>query len=182
MKDLLNTIAKRYSCRAFDGQPVKKEQLDAIALAAVQSPSGMNVQPWLIRVITDKNLIDEMDSEGMLALSRQEDPSAYQRFMDRGGKLYYDAPCMFLILKRPGADLDCGIVSENIALAATALGLGNVICGMAAIPFNGARGEEFKALAGFEEGYEFGMTVLVGHAVGEGTPHQPDWDKVRFVG
>ena len=102
--------------------------------------------------------------------------------MSRGGKLYYNAPCMFLILKQSVVqDADIGIVSENIALAATALGLGNVICGMAAIPFNGAKGELFKKKAGIDEGWGFGMAVLVGYAEKSGAPHEPDMSKIRFI-
>ena len=184
MNETLNTIANRYSCRSYDGRLPEENQLEAIAKAAVQSPSAMNRQPWRIIVLTDKNLLDQMDAEGMKILSEAEDKSAYERFMQRGGKLFYNAPCMFIIFKKPGTDLDIGIVSENISLAASSLGLGNVICGMAAIPFNGENGELFKQKAGFpdiSEGWDFGMAVLVGYAVTPGTPHEPDMAKIRFI-
>jgi len=181
MNETLKTIAQRYSCRAYDGKLPEKSKLEAIAAAAVQSPSAMNRQPWEIIVITDKSFIDKMDEEGMKTLSESEDKSAYERFMSRGGKLYYNAPCMFVILKKPGSDLDIGIVSENIALAASSLGLGNVICGMAGIVFNGANGEEYRKKAHFPEGWEFGMSVLAGYAKNEGKPHEPDMSKIRFV-
>jgi nitroreductase len=101
--------------------------------------------------------------------------------MERGGSLYYNAPCMFLILKQPGTDLDCGIVSENIALAAHALGLGNVICGMANVPLSGENGAKFKQRLSFPEGYEFGMAVLVGYAVAPGKPHAADMGKINYI-
>jgi nitroreductase len=182
MNETLNTIATRYSCRAYDGRLPEKNILEAIAAAAVQSPSGMNRQPWRIAVITNKEFIDEMDAEGMRILAGSEDKSTYERFKERGGTLFYNAPCMFLILKESGAgDMDIGIVSENIALASSALGLGNVICGMAAIPFGGEKGELFKRKAGMSEGWSFGMAVLVGYAEGQGVPHAPDTAKIRFI-
>jgi len=181
MNETLKTISQRYSCRVYNGNLPEKSTLEAIALAAVQSPSAMNNQPWRIVVVTDKKFIEEMDAEGMRMLGESADKSAYERFMNRGGKLYYNAPCMFLILKKSGTDLDAGIVSENIALAAESLGLGNVICGMAAIPFYGANGEAYRQKAGFSEGWEFGMTVLVGYAEKPGKPHEPDMSKIRFV-
>ena len=46
MNETIKTIAQRYSCRAYDGKLPEKSKLEAIALAAVQSPSGMNRQPW----------------------------------------------------------------------------------------------------------------------------------------
>jgi len=181
MNETLRTISERYSCRAYDGRLPEKEKLEALAMAAVQSPSGLNLQPWQVIVITNKTFIKEMDDEGMRILSEAEDKTAYQRFMSRGGALYYNAPCMFLILKQPGTDIDTGIVSENIALAATSLGLGNVICGMAAIPFNGPKGSIFKQKLGFPDGWEFGMAVLVGYAKSAGTPHEPNTSKIRYV-
>ena len=181
MNQTLNVIANRYSCRTFDGILPDREKLEAIALAAVQSPSGMNRQPWKIVVITDKAFIEEMDKEGMRILSEQEDKSTYERMMARGGTLFYDAPCMFFIHKQPGMDLDCGIVSENIALAASALDLGNCICGMARIPLSGEKGGLFKQKLGIADGWEFGMSVLVGHAKEKGKPHEPDMTKICFM-
>jgi nitroreductase len=181
MNETLRTIAARYSCRAYLGRLPEKEKLDAIALAAVQSPSGMNRQPWQVVVISNKAFIDEMDAEGMRILGEAQDKSGYERIMGRGGKLFYNTPCMFLILKQKGTEMDTGIVSENIALAAASLGLGSVICGMAGIPFSGPKGEAFKQRAGFSEGFEYGIAVLVGYAKTEGAPHKPDTTKIRFV-
>jgi nitroreductase len=181
MNETLKVIAQRYSCRAYDGSLPEREKLEAIAMAAVQSPSAINRQLWQIIVITNKSFIEEIDTEGMRMLAEAEDKSAYERYMGRGGKLFYNAPCMFLILQKPGTDIDTGIVSENIALAATSLGLGSVICGMASIPFRGPKGDSFKLRAGWLDGWEFGMSVLVGNAVGSGTPHKPDASKIRFV-
>ena len=181
MNETLKVIAERYSCRNYDGVLPEREKLEAIALAAVQSPSAMNNQPWEIVVVTDKALIEKMDAAGIKFFAEAEDKSTYERLMERGGKLFYNAPSMFIILKKPGSDLDCGIVSENIALAAASLELGSVICGLAGIPFSGSDGEEYKQKVGFTDGYEFGMAVLVGNAIGTGTPHEPDMSKIRFV-
>ena len=181
MNETLRTIAERYSCRSYETRVLEKEKLEAIALAAVQSPSGMNGQPWQIVVITDKSLIDDMDAESMRIIADSDDKTAYNRFMERGGKIFYNAPCMFLILKKPGSDLDCGIVSENIALAAASLGLGSVICGMAGVPLSGAKGDVYKSKIGFPDGYEYGIAVLVGYAKETRAPHEPDMSKIRYV-
>jgi len=182
MNQTLQTIQSRYSCRSFTGEALKKEDVEAIALAALQSPSGMNTQPWQILVIQDKELLEDMDVTTMEMLANQEDKTVYDRIMSRGGKLYYNAPCMFLIAKKPGTDLDCGIVAENIALAATSLGLGNVICGLARLSFATAKGEAYKAKIIPEE-YEFGVAVLVGYPTNaEGTPHAVDLSKVTYIG
>jgi len=186
MNDTLRTIAARYSCRAFDGKLPEREKLEAIAMAAIQSPSAMNLQPWKIIVITDKPFIDEMDEDGVRTLTGRDDKSAYDRVQERGGKMFYNAPCMFLIVKPTGTgffnvDMDCGIVCENISLAAASLGLGSVICGMAGIPFLGTNGDLFTKKAGIPDDWGFGIAVLVGYAAEPGAPHEPDKSKISFV-
>lgn len=181
MNEVLKAIKERYSCRDFTDATPSDEMLNAIADATLQSPSGMNQQPWKILIIKNKELLNDMDKEGMYILSKMEDKSAYDRMMTRGGSLFYNSPCMYLILKKPGTDLDCGIVAQTIALAATSLGLGNVICGMARLSFTGSRQAEFNMRLNIPEGYEFGMSVLIGTAKTKGTPHEPDKSKVTII-
>ena len=181
MNETLKTIKNRYSCRNFTGASIEKEKVEAIALAGVQSPSGLNQQPWKVVVLQNKNLIDEMDATLMKKLSEQEDRSAYDRMMGRGGKVFYNAPCMYVIAKLPGKDMDCGIVSENMALAASSLDLGNVICGMAGVLINDEIGAKYKEML-IPEGYEFGVALLVGYpTVPNGTPHEPDTSKIIYI-
>ena len=183
MNETLKTIAERFSCRSFEGMPLSDEQVNALALAAVAAPSARNIQPWRLIVITDKELIDELDVEAMGILGSAEDKASYDRMMERGGKMFYNAPCMVMIAADGSgyASMDCGILSQNVALAAHSLGLGSVICGMAGIPLSGARGAEFKERMGFPQGYEFGIAVLVGTATAAAEPHEPDMSKVSYV-
>lgn len=181
MNETLKTISERYSCRSYTGDLPSKGKLEAIALAAVQSPSAVNRQPWQIVVITDKTFIEEMDAAGIQVLASAEDTSFYERIMSRGGKLLYDAPCMYMILKQKGTEMDCGIVAQNIALAATSLELGSVIAALPGLVFDGPKSDYFKEKIAFPEGYEFGICVLVGVATEAGTPHAIDSSKVRFM-
>ncbi|HBU13286.1 MAG TPA: nitroreductase [Clostridiales bacterium] len=181
MNEVLQCIKTRYTCRAYDGKLPERQTLTQVAQAAAEAPSAMNRQPWQIVVIADKQLIGRMDDAGMNALKQAKDKAVYNRFMERGGRLFYNAPCMFLVLMRQGMGLDTGIVSENIALAAHSLGLGSTICGMAALPFECAEGRAFKEEIGIEQDWEFGIAVLVGQPAKTGAPHQPDAGKIRFV-
>lgn len=182
MNDTLKTIATRYSCRSFTDEIVSCEDVEAIALAGVQAPSAMNQQPWKIMVLRDKELIEEMDAAVMEVLAKQEDTSAYDRMMSRGGKLFYNTSCIFVVVKKSGTDLDCGIVTENMALAAASLGLGNVICGMMRMVFDTPYGDKFREKLIPEE-YEFGMSLLVGHPAENGykDPHEPDRSKIIYL-
>jgi nitroreductase len=183
MNETLKTIMERYSCRDFTGAPLTDVQVKAIVEAALASPSGMNRQPWHVIVITNKTLIEELDAEGMKVLAAADDKSGYDRIMSRGGKLFYNAPCMIIAATdstNPAA-MDCGILSQNIALAAHSLSLGSVICGMAGVPFSGPQGSDFKRRLKFPDGYGFGIAVLVGTAKSKKEPHELDMTKVTYV-
>ncbi len=175
MNEVLNTIARRYSCRSFTNQVVENEKVEAIALAAIQAPSAVNKQPWQIIVIKDKTLIEEMDVYGMTQL----DEASYQRIIGRGGKLFYNAPLMVVIAKQGNKDLDCGIVTQNVTLAATSLGLGSVVCALAGYVFNN---DDYKNKI-IPEGYEFAISVLIGYPTNpDGKAHEVDLNKITYIG
>lgn len=183
MNETLRTIAARYSCRNFTGAVPSKEQLQTIALAAVQSPSANNQQNWRVIVVTNSALIDEMENAGQKEFSRIG-KEYYEQFKARGGSLFYHAPSAFIIAvdpKLPGAMLDAGIVAENIALAASSLGLGNVICGMARFPFDSDISADLKRRLVFPEGFDFAIAVLVGVSAGPGKPHEADAGKISWI-
>ncbi|MDR1262064.1 MAG: nitroreductase family protein [Oscillospiraceae bacterium] len=185
--EAIQAILTRYSCRKFTDQLPSELDLQTIALAAAASPSGMNRQLWRVIVVTNPQLIADMEAEGMKNLAAFPDRSAYDRIMLRGGKLYYNAPCMIVVPieegNPPGAEyFDCGIVSENIAIAAAGQGVNSLICGLAAFSFNGEKGAEFKRRLGFPEGYEIGIAVLLGYAAESGgKPHEPDLTKISYI-
>jgi len=181
--ETLKTIAERYSCRDFTGAPLTGEQVKAIAKAALASPSAMNRMPWHVMLITDKAFIDDMDAAGLAALEADEDKASYERVMQRGGKLFYNAPCMVMVASDGSSygAMDCGILSQNVALAAHALGLGSVICGMAGIPISGPSGDEFKKRMQFPCDHVFGIAVLVGAANSSKEPHEFDLSKLTYI-
>jgi nitroreductase len=183
MNETLKVIANRYSCRDYTNEMPSDETIQAIADAAIQAPSGMNRQAWRVIVVKNKELMQDLEAEGLSYLESLEDKSTYQRIMDRGGRLFYGAPCMIVVpVDSQQSMIDCGIVCQNIALAATSLGLGSVICGLTGTAFaNGRRTEEFSKRLGFPDGFMFGCSVLLGYANTSKVPHDPDKDKIIMI-
>lgn len=186
MNETLKVIAERYTCRDYKSEMPPDEILRAIAKAALQAPSGMNRQAWRVIVVKDIDLIRDMETEGMTYLAGMEDKSSYNRIIERGGRLFYGATCMVVVPIDPAqygpALIDCGILCQNIALAATSLGIANTMCGFTGLAFaSGLRAEEFSKRLGFPAGYAFGCSVLLGYANATKPPHVPDIDKIRIV-
>lgn len=184
--ETIQTMLRRYSCRAYTDEMPSDEMLNLIAKAAVAAPSAVNCQNWRIIVLKNKELINEMEAEGINFLASQDDKSRYDRIISRGGKMLYNAPCMIVVpVNKDEAigyeKIDLGIVVENIALAAASLGINSVICGMISTCFAGSKNEYFKQQLGFPKGYEIGIAVLLGYTQKEGQPHELDFSKISFV-
>jgi nitroreductase len=181
LMDTLEAIRTRYACRDFGPQPVTEEELRTISQAAIAAPSAMNRQPWRFIVVNNKATIDHIDAVGMAALQKS-DPTAFERMQGRGGTLLYHAPAMILVTSAAldsdfSADLDIGIATSHIALAATSLGLQTCIVGFARMPFQAD--PTLAAQVGVPDGFTVDLAVLIGHAAGQPTaPHAADPSKV----
>ena len=183
MNEVVKAIKERYSCRDFKNTPLTEEQVKMLVESALAAPSAMNRQPWHIIMITDKAFIDEMDADGMNTLASAEDKAGYERMKARGGKLFYGAPCMMMVASdgSPYASMDSGILTENVCLAAHSLGLATCIVGMAGVPLNGPRGDEFKKRMSFPADHVFGIGILIGAPESGKEPHELDMGRVSYV-
>lgn len=111
-------ILTRVSVRRYSGEPVSDDEVTAILHAAMSAPSGVNRQPWEFVVVNDRRLLNELADALPYAKMAAQAPLAIVVCGNRGRML-------------PGVDdnlweQDCSAASENILLAAHALGLGGV--------------------------------------------------------
>ena len=184
MNEVLKAINERNSCRDFTGERLTDEQVKILVNAALAAPSAMNRQPWRLVVIRDKAIIAELDEAGVGVMAADADKTAYERTMSRGGKLFYNAPCLIYVLHDGSkyAVLDSGILCQTVALAAQSIGLTSCIVGMAAMPISGPNGKEVKKRLNFPDGFEFAIGILVGAANTGKEPHELEQDKVTYIG
>ncbi|MGO4649322.1 nitroreductase [Nocardia sp. 2YAB30] len=56
--DVYEAVQSRQSIRAFTDRPVPRDVLDRVLTAAVRTPSGGNLQPWHIYVLTGDRLAE----------------------------------------------------------------------------------------------------------------------------
>ena len=180
----IETIHARYSCRAFSDKMPSDDDLQTTVKAAVAAPSAMNMQPWRVIVVKNKQLLNELEAEAFSNL----DETARERVMSRGGKVYYNTPCQIIIpiadsKSNKWSNIDCGIITQNIVLAAESLGINSLICGMIQFAFMGGKGDYFREKLGFPEDYDLGLSVLLGYADESGVklPHELDMGKVSWV-
>lgn len=116
--DAYMNIIRRVSVRRYSGKPVSSGQVSAILHAAMSAPSGVNKQPWEFIVVDDSELL------GLLAEALPYAKMATQatiaivvcgnrdRFLEGVDDVLWEQ--------------DLSAASENILLAAHAIGLGGV--------------------------------------------------------
>jgi len=61
-------IAKRYATKLFDGRAVPEEKITELLELVRWAPSGLNIQPWRIRVVTDAQ------TKGLLSAATYDEP------------------------------------------------------------------------------------------------------------
>ena len=106
----LANIFARKSVRSFTDQAVPDEMVETLLKAAMAAPTAMNSQPWSFIVVNDKEMLEKCH-------------------------VAYNPPMAIIVcgqtMAQNGMDMifwqqDCSAATENLLLAAEALGLGAV--------------------------------------------------------
>ncbi len=182
--ETLDTILTRASARAYLPDPPTKEQMDALMAAALAAPSAVNAQPWRVICLTNQALIKEMEQDIVDYYRKLNDTAMVERLESRNNKVFYDAPLVVYvpIANTVYAPVDCGILIQNLALAAKSVGLESVIIAMSRILFMGDKADYWKQKLSFPEDFIFGCSIAIGKPNGPvKEPHELDYSKVSFV-
>ena len=120
-KNALDVIMTRTSVRAYRDCPVGADTLELLLRAAMAAPSAVNRQPWAFVVVDDRELLRKFSEALPFAKMAAEAPLAVVVCGD--------------LSRNPGASgewwvMDASAASENLLLAAHAMGLGAVWTGI----------------------------------------------------
>lgn len=111
-KAVLENIAERKSIRKYLNKSVEEDKIDAMVKAGMAAPSGMDRRPWEFVVVTDREALDSMAAKLPYAKMLTNAPLAIVVCGDTTRSSYWY--------------LDCSAATQNVLLAAEALGLGAV--------------------------------------------------------
>ena len=118
----ITNIMTRVSVREFTGEKISEAQIDTLLRAAMAAPSAINKQPWAFIVVTDEAMIEKLGEA--LPYSRCSNHPAVAII-----------PCGDLSKAIEGEMAafwinDVSAATENLLLAAHAMGLGAVWTGL----------------------------------------------------
>lgn len=118
-RDKLDFILDRRSIRRFTGRKINHEQILMLLKAAMYAPSAVNRQPWHFVLIDDPSLMEKLmevhPHAGMLK-------TASHAVVVCGDELQQHGEGYWVV--------DCGAATQNLLLAAHALGLGSCWVGL----------------------------------------------------
>lgn len=115
--EFIQTLFARRSIRKYTDEPVSESDIRTLLEAAMAAPSAANLTPWHFIVVTDRNVLDQLS-----------DALPY-------GKMLFEAPLCIAVcgdtdMSPDYWSQDCSAATENLLLAANALGLGAVWLGV----------------------------------------------------
>ncbi len=111
-KDAIENIFSRTSVRKFSDRPVEQGKIDTMLRAGMSAPSGKDIRPWEFIVVTDRAKLDSLAAGLPYAKMLEHAPMAIIVCGDSEKSSYWY--------------LDCSAATQNVLLAAEALGLGAV--------------------------------------------------------
>lgn len=161
---VIENIMARRSVRAYKEQAVPRELLEQVVECGINAPNAMNAQQWEVRVVESKAWIDKATDaykqsvKGTPAEKMVTEPSFKNMFRN--------APAVIFIGHKPSkyTAVDCGLMAENMMLAAQSLGLGTVCMASPVMFLTQAAGAEFLSSLSFSEGYEPLICIGIGYA------------------
>lgn len=118
---VLDNIATRTSVRDYEARPVEKEKIEKMLRAAMAAPTAMNKQPWHFVVVDQRNVLDALAGANPYAKMLKKAPLAIvvcgntDKMIEGGGRDFWIQ--------------DGSAATENLLLAAHAMGLGAVWTG-----------------------------------------------------
>ena len=174
---VIENIMARRSIRKYKDQPVEREKLQQIVECGINAPSGMNQQPWEVRVVDNADYIN-----GITEIYKKENPKTAE---DPDFKnMFRNAPAVIFVAspKNGSGQLDCGMLGENMMLAALSLDLGTCCLG-GPIRFMKSNEEAAPYLQklGFSDDYELLYALAVGYPDEAPAAKPRNAEKVKFV-
>lgn len=166
VNETLQTIKQRRSTRGFKEEQIKEEELEAVLEAGLYAPSAGNQQAWHLTVIQDRELLDRLNFAAKEAAKQLDNEHIKKMVNNEKFNIFYGAPTLILVSGDEQAMLieaDCAAASQNLLLAAEAIGLGSCWINMVLFAFDSPHGSELRKELKIPEGYKPFYSAALGY-------------------
>ncbi len=121
-QNVLDAIQTRVSVRQFTGEKISAEQIETLLRCAMSAPSAINKQPWAFVVVTDEALLKKMGEAFPYSRCGNGAACAFVMCGDLSKAIEGEGQGFWIN--------DVSAATENLLLAAHAMGLGAVWTGV----------------------------------------------------
>ena len=175
---VIETIMTRRSIRKYQPQAVNRDTMQVILECGINAPNAINRQAWEVRVIDNPETIQKLTDLYVQANPKAaEDPNFKNMFRNAPTVAFIANDTTF-----PFAQVDCGLMAENMMLSAWSMGIGSVcLGGPARFMKDNAEAAEYLKQMGFSENYDLLFCIGFGYPAETPAAKPRDINKVKFM-
>jgi nitroreductase len=174
MKDTLDVLVERRSCKSYKSDMVEAEKLEKIIKAGTYAANGRGQQSPIILAVTNKVIRDKLSAMNAQIMGQ---PASFDPF--------YGAPVVLVVLAdktKPTYIYDGSLVMGNMMAEAEALGVNSCWIHRAKEEFESAEGKALLKEIGIVGEYEGIGNLVLGYAASPlKTPAPRKADYVYYI-
>ncbi len=172
----VDVILSAGTTQAFKADAIPEDDLLTILQAGLSTTSAINQQPWHFAVITNQDVMKEIGSAGMGGAPAGAPPAGAPAGgppagmpASSGAKAGLgDSPVAIVVYMNEGTpspdeNFDCGLATQNMVIAANALGYGTKIVSAPTMALNGEKHDEICEKLGVDKAYNAVAVLLLGY-------------------
>ncbi len=175
---VIETIMARRSIRQYKPWAVGRDTMQIILNCGINAPNGQNKQSWEIRVVDNPDFLN-----GMSEAYKQKNPQAAADPTFKN--MFRNAPTVVFIAHDTTYDcsqIDCGLLGENMILAAQSMGIGSVcLAGPIRFMLNTPEVAPYLEKLDFPENYNLLYCIAFGYPDEAPAAKPRKTDKIRFI-
>jgi nitroreductase len=156
----IDVIMNRRSIRSYKPEQIKDDELNTILECGINAPSAKNDQSWEIRVVQNPEILKKIDGS------------------------FHNAPTLIVVASATDnffSPVDCGLLGQNILLAAESMDIGTCIVGNFTGFLNSPEGAEVLQSLELSEGYKPLYSIAVGYKNERPEAKPRDKSKIKIL-
>jgi nitroreductase len=163
--EVINSIMKRRSVRAYTKEQISDSDLEIIIKAGLYAPSSMNQQNWHFTVVQNQELLNEMNAKAKISGLGTGNEHIEKMMSNPVLHIFYNAPTViFTSIEKDtySPETNCAAAMQNMLLAAQSLGIASCCIGLSRYLFLGDYKDEYIKKLKVPENFLPGYAITLG--------------------
>lgn len=180
---MTDNILTRRSIRRYRSEQVPAEIVAQIVNCGINAPSALNKQPWQIRVVRNPEVLNTLNNAFVDWAKDKSLPGSASHAQEEGFCVFHHAPTLIIVASdtsNPYAEGDCGMLAQNIQLAAHYLKVGTCVIGSMAKIINESKAIRQELLS-IDDNHKVLFGIALGYADEKPEPKHREGNRVKWI-